>query len=83
MLGDQFYMEAFWELSTTRALGQGGIGPIPWNFVIDYGFYKQLDADNIELLAITIRLMDEAYMKWYSEEAKRLREQTRPTSDSQ
>lgn len=60
--GDEFYLTAFSELSSCRAFGTT-IGPIPWNRILEYGAWKQLDRGMMELFVYVIREMDEAYIK--------------------
>ena len=40
--GDEFYLRAFWELSSERQFGQA-IGPIPWSKIVMYGERRNLD----------------------------------------
>ena len=58
---DDFYMSAFWSLSTCRQMGFSP-GPIPWNHVKEYAEYAGLDRENAFALEVIIRAMDEAYL---------------------
>ena len=71
--GDQFYLAAFWELSSCRDFGQF-IGPIPWDKIVLYGERKGLDSDMITVLEVVIRELDEVYLS-------DLREQRRAEQD--
>jgi hypothetical protein len=67
--GDDFYMSAFSELSSTRQFGDV-IGPIPWNHIIEYGFHHGLDDCMMKVLVTVIREMDEAWLEWQRESAR-------------
>lgn len=60
--GDDFYLRAFWELSSCRAFGMA-IGPIPWHYVIQYAQHHGLDDRMTLVFEVVMRTMDEAYMK--------------------
>ena len=62
MRGDEFYIRAFWELSSCRDFGQF-IGPIPWDKIVLYGERKGLDSDMINVLEVVIRELDEVYLR--------------------
>lgn len=63
---DDFYMEAFWELSTTRQFGQA-IGPIPWHHIVQYGVHHGLDGAMLNVLVRVVRILDEAWLLWQRE----------------
>jgi len=67
--GEDFYLGAFWELSTCRAMGMS-IGPIPWDKVVDYARFAGLDYDNLGLFVMVIRAMDSVYLEWLSKKAE-------------
>lgn len=60
--GDDFYLEAFYQLGTERQLGFGE-GPIPINAILSYsrhyGFGDAQEKDFVEI----IMLLDAAYLK--------------------
>lgn len=60
--GDDFYIRAFWELSSCRDFGSF-VGPIPWDKIVMYGERKGLDSAMIEVLEFVIRELDEVYLK--------------------
>ena len=62
----QFFLKAFWDLNTCRSTGMG-IGPIPWDKIVQYGSYAGLDDDMIEPLVSIIREMDAEYLLWHSD----------------
>jgi len=64
--GDEFYMDSFWELSTCREVGMG-MGPIPWDKIIMYSSYFQLEPDIRNVFVLTIRAMDTVYLKWHDD----------------
>lgn len=63
-------MKAFYDLSTCRSAGMG-IGPIPWNAIIQYAGWYGLDRDVTEAFVDIIREMDSAYIEHTVEEQKR------------
>lgn len=73
--GDEWYIHAFWELSSTRQVGFSP-GPIPWHHIVDYGSRAGLDEDMIDVAVRVIRALDHAYLGWVREqdEKKRSRE---------
>lgn len=58
---DEFYLSAFWDLSTTRGIGFAP-GPIPWNRIRDYAEYVGLDKDVGFAFAAVIRRLDVHYL---------------------
>lgn len=74
---DDLYMEAFWELSTTRQFGHA-IGPIPWHQIVQYGVHRGLDPVMIRVLERVVRTLDEAWLEWQRDNQKRRTEQTKP-----
>jgi hypothetical protein len=71
-----YFMNAFWALSTERQIGMAP-GPIPWSKMVEYGRYSGLEDDMIELLVFLMRYMDTAFREWRSEQDKK-----RPTQGS-
>ena len=65
--GDDFWLSAFFELSTTRHDG----GPIPWDKIMLYADRSGLDGDLAGTLQAVIRSMDSAFLKWTAEQRKR------------
>ena len=61
--GDEFYIEAFYELSTCRAIGMS-VGPIPWRDIINFAEWVELEKGLIPMFVLTIRVMDNVYLKW-------------------
>lgn len=76
MRGDDFWLSAFWELSTERQFGHV-IGPIPNSKVADYGFRRGLSPGMIRVLETVIRELDEHWLKWQRDEQRRKTEATR------
>lgn len=60
--GDEFYLKAFWDLNTERAIGFS-IGPIPWKSIVEYATWSQLADDVARTFVYTMREMDSAYLK--------------------
>lgn len=69
MRGGDFYLHAFWELSTCRNFGYA-IGPIPWHRIVQYGSRKGLDDAMMGIFEHVIRELDEAYLEWQRTEQK-------------
>ena len=68
--GDDFYMRAFWELSSERQFGHA-IGPIPWSKIVFYGERQKLDDSMVLVFEHVIRELDEAYLKYQRDEQKK------------
>ena len=62
--GDEFYLRAFSELSTCRAIAFEGSGPIPWKDIVQFGLFSELDEDLLKAFVKIIRHMDDGYLKW-------------------
>ena len=56
-------MRAFCDLSTTRSYGMG-VGPIPWNRIMEFAAWKGLGYSNTDILVEVIRAMDTVYIEW-------------------
>lgn len=76
---DTFYLEAFWNLSSTRRYE---LGPIPWDIILLYGQHLGLDDGIINRFSTIIMAMDIAYIRWSRDEIEKRREQSRPASSS-
>lgn len=74
--GDDFYLRAFWELSSERHFGHA-IGPIPNSKVWEYGYRHGLNRGMIAVLETVIRELDEHWLEWQRTEQKRRTETTR------
>ena len=61
--GDEFYLTAFYELSTCRSIGWA-LGPIPWRDIIFYAHYAELEADLLPVFVLALRAMDAAYLEY-------------------
>ena len=66
--GDEFYLRAFYHLSSCRRF-QGG--PIPWELIAQYAAGWQLAPDMVETFATVIPMMDNAYLEWWEAENKK------------
>jgi hypothetical protein len=75
--GDEFYMRAFWELSSTRSFGMA-VGPIPWHRIVQYGDRAGLDGEMMRIFEYVMRGLDEDYLTSMRDRQKRQTEQTRP-----
>ena len=75
--GDDFYMEAFWNLHTCRQLGMS-MGWIPWIAMERYATVWGLDEDNTRAFIMVIRSMDGAYLEWEHEQSEERRRANSP-----
>jgi hypothetical protein len=73
--GDEFYIKAFFHLSSTRDFGFS-MGPIPWTAILRYGEYYGLDRLRMDAFFRIIRSLDEFYTEHLKEEQKKRREST-------
>lgn len=48
-----------------------GMGPIPWNCIVEYGFLHDLEPDMMQAFIGAIRSMDHAYLEWMGKQADR------------
>lgn len=67
--GDNFYITAFYQLSTCRDYSMG-IGPLPYDKVIEYAARAGLDEDMSTIFEYAMSAMDQAFLKWKSDEMK-------------
>lgn len=72
--GDDFYIQAFWELSSCRDFGQF-VGPIPWDKIVMYGERKGLDSAMIDVLEVVVRELDEVYLRDLREQRRKEQDQ--------
>lgn len=77
---DMFYIKAFYDLNTCRSVGMG-MGPIPWRDIISYAHFYQLDEDIVEAFVDIIREMDDAFLKWQSDEQEKIRQRNLPKTN--
>ena len=68
--GDDFYIKAFWDLSSGRPVGFS-IGPIPWRDIILYSDRAGLASDVSAAFVVIIRAMDMGYLEWQAKEQER------------
>lgn len=60
--GDEFYIQAWYELDTCRQVGMD-VGMIPWDKIVLYGQFHGLENDVLQAFIQIIREMDAAFMK--------------------
>jgi hypothetical protein len=70
--GDEFFLTAFYQLSSCRHLTSESPGPIPWDKIILYASVKELEPDVSLAFEYILREMDAGYLKWYSKKQKAL-----------
>jgi hypothetical protein len=73
----EWYYEAFGKLTTCRSVGMGP-GPIPWTAVREYCAYHGLDEDDQAEFEYLISVMDDAYLEYAAEQAKKDQEGSSP-----
>jgi hypothetical protein len=79
---DDFWLAAFWTLSTCRQIGFS-TGPIPWRDVVRYAEYVGLDRENADALEVIIRELDGAYLGHIAEEQGKQREQEKAKAQAE
>jgi len=65
----QFFVDAFWELNSCRAMGMGE-GPIPFTAILQYSQFYECDFQLAQDLILFIREMDDIYLKKQAKKAK-------------
>jgi hypothetical protein len=70
--GDDFFLMAFFDLSTCRALSDSGPGPIPWTAIIEYSDRAMLELDVEAGFVRIIRALDFVYLEWYAKKIKEM-----------
>jgi hypothetical protein len=58
---DEFYLAAFNDLGTERAIGMS-MGPIPWSKIVQYAEFAGLEGDVAFAFVAIIRKMDNEYL---------------------
>lgn len=76
--GDDFYLRAFWDLSTQRQIGFT-VGPIPALDVRQYACEMGLPSHMMELFEAVIRGLDRAYLK-HAEKTRKTAQKKRDVS---
>lgn len=76
--GDEFYMKAFWDLGTGRAIGFA-IGPIPWRDIVEYADRHKLDEDVAGAFVYVIREMDAKYLAHVAEKQDKNTPKAKPS----
>ena len=67
VLFEDFYLQAFFDLCTTR-VSADGLSPIPWDKILLYAEHSKLERDNYAFFCRLIRSMDAAYLEDKAEE---------------
>lgn len=65
----EFFVNAFWELSTCRSSGMG-LGPIPLTAIFEYGRFYDCSDDLMEDLKQHVQMLDGVYMKHEARKSK-------------
>lgn len=61
---DNFFLKAFNDLSTMRT----DMNPIPWDKIIEYAEWHDVDRDFIDSFIEIIRIIDAFYLDWLAKE---------------
>lgn len=69
-LGNEFWYECFVALSSCRASGWGRSG-LSFLQIVEYGGYIGLDEEQMDDLIYFMRVMDNAYLKFYEEKDRK------------
>lgn len=59
--GDQWWLDAFWRLGTTRQFSGQGWGPIPWTAARDYAIDLGFDTEWRRMFCDVILQLDRVY----------------------
>lgn len=65
------YFAAFFDLTTCRSQGAYSQGPIPWTAIDRYAEANEFAGEQRQDLFHHVRAMDEAYLAWARERAKK------------
>ncbi len=74
---DDFYLKAFWDLSSTRSIGFG-VGPIPWDQIVSYADRMGLEPDIAQGFVRIIQALDGTYLIWQEDERKKKSKTRKP-----
>jgi len=80
--GLDLYWDAFGVLTTTRMIGQGVMGPIPWDKIMYYCDRYELDDDQRERMVAYIRAMDNTYSDHFQSKMKAAWSKNSPPSST-
>lgn len=59
---DSWYLSSFFDLSTDRAIGMGGVGPIPYQAIISYCEFWEFDQESSEIFIRIVRELDSVFL---------------------
>ncbi len=79
--GDEFYLDAFGDLTTERQIGFS-LGQIPHSKIKQYGIDFGLDATTLDFFIRIIRSIDDKYLGWENDENKKRQNLQNNMSDS-
>lgn len=61
LAGDEFFLEAYWELNTCRYIPNG---PVPWTAIMEFARFSQLSPDIVPMFVRAVRAFDVAFLEW-------------------
>ena len=70
--GDDFYLNAFYQLNSCRTFDGATPGQIPWDKIVLYADRHGLEPDVSKLFEHVLSDMDSAYLEWYAKRQKAL-----------
>lgn len=68
--GLDLHWDAFGVLTTTRQIGQGVLGPIPWTAIMEYCDRYEIEEEQAERMVAYIRAMDRVYLDHFHKKLK-------------
>lgn len=69
--GEEFYIIAFWDLSTERGMSGSMIGSIPWSKAREYARVHGVDPSMLDPFWRIIAVMDDAYLGYQTKQYAR------------
>jgi hypothetical protein len=78
--GLQWYLSAFFELSTDRSMGFGP-GPIPGMAIRDFAKWYQVTADEFDDFVYLIRELDAEWLDWTAKQSEK-KSKAKPGKDT-
>ena len=78
--GDDFFLTAFYQLSSCRQVTDSFLGQIPWYVIIKYAETRELEPDVSIAFEHIISEMDTEYIKWQRKKQDALKPKGRSTA---
>ena len=68
--GEEFFITAFYQLSSCRSFADAAPGPIPWDKIVQYADRRGLDLEMGQAFEHIMRIIDSKYTEWYIKKLK-------------